>query len=106
MSAYEESASEIKIEREEGPAKGRYVIRLNGHEAEMTYSKAGEKMIIIDHTEVPDELGGLGLGGLLVRRGVEDARKEGKKIVPLCPFANAYIENHPELQDVIGGRRK
>ena len=92
---------EIVIEREDGPTKGRYVIRIDGHEAEMTYSKAGEKRIIIDHTGVPDELRGFGLGPLLVKRGVEDARKEGKKIVPLCPFAKGYIDRHPELQDVV-----
>ncbi|MEQ8749421.1 MAG: GNAT family N-acetyltransferase [Amphiplicatus sp.] len=92
---------EIAIEREDGPAKGRYVIRIDGHEAEMTYSKAGETRIIIDHTGVPDELRGLGLGPLLVKRGVEDARKEGKKIIPLCPFAKGYIDRHPELQDVV-----
>lgn len=92
---------EIVIDREDGPTKGRYVIRIDGHEAEMTYSKAGEKRIIIDHTGVPDALRGLGLGPLLVKRGVEDARKEGKKIIPLCPFAKGYIERHPEMQDVL-----
>ena len=95
------ATDDVKIEREEGSTKGRYFIRLDGHEAEMTYSRAGEKTIIIDHTGVPDELGGRGIGGKLVRRGVEDARKEGKKIIPLCPFAKAYIEKHPELQDVL-----
>jgi predicted GNAT family acetyltransferase len=92
---------DIRIDREEGPSKGLYVIRLDGKKAEMTYSKAGETMIIIDHTEVPQALSGLGLGGLLVKRAVEDARKEGKKIVPLCPFAKAYIAKHAELQDVV-----
>lgn len=67
----------------------------------MTYSRAGETTIIIDHTDMPEALNGLGLGGLLVRRGIEDARKEGKKVIPLCPFAKAYIEKHPELQDVV-----
>lgn len=38
---------------------------------------------------------------MLVRRGVEDARKEGEKIVPLCPFAKAHIAKHPELQDAL-----
>jgi predicted GNAT family acetyltransferase len=92
---------DIRIEREEGATKGRYVIRLDGHEAEMTYSKAGASMIIIDHTDVPAALNGLGLGGMLVRRAVEDARKEGKKVAPLCPFAKAYIARHAELQDVL-----
>ena len=90
-----------EIVREEGESKGRYFIRQDGHEAELTYSKAGAKMIIIDHTGVPDFFRGQGLGAKLVRRAVDDARKEGKKIVPLCPFAKSYIEAHPELQDVL-----
>lgn len=91
----------IKIEREETDSKGRYVIRLDGAEAEMTYSRAGEKMIIIDHTGVPDSLQGRGLGVKLVERGVEDARREGRKVIPLCPYAKAQIEKHPEWRDVL-----
>ena len=96
-------SDDIVVEREETETKGRYVIRLDGAEAEMTYSRAGEKMIIIDHTEVPDALRGRGLGLILVRRGVEDARAEGRKIIPLCPYAKATIEKHPEFQDVLEG---
>ena len=48
--------SEPKITREDGPTKGRYVARVDGidAEAELTYSRAGPKLIIADHTEVPD----------------------------------------------------
>ncbi len=94
-------SDEVTVEREETETKGRYVIRLDGAEAEMTYSRAGEKMIIIDHTGVPDALRGRGLGLILVRRAVEDARAEGRKITPLCPFAKATIQKHPEFQDVL-----
>lgn len=93
--------ADFKIEREEGPSGGRYFVRLDGYEAEMTYSKAGETRIIIDHTGVPKELGGKGIGVALVERGVLDARKEGKKIIPLCPYAKAQIEKHEEWQDVL-----
>lgn len=89
------------VEREDGPSKGRYVIRIDGHEAEMTYTKVGTSQIIIDHTGVPDALRGLGLGPVLVQRGVEDARAEGKKVIPLCPFAKAQIARHKEWQDVL-----
>ncbi len=89
------------IVRDEGPTKGRYVLRLNGWEGEMTYSRAGERLLIIDHTGVPDALRGRGVGEALVRRGVEDARAEGRLILPLCPFAKAQIERHPEWQDVL-----
>lgn len=92
---------DLPIEREEGPSKGRYVVRLDGAEAEMTYSRAGESMIIIDHTEIPGAMRGRSVGSALVRRAVEDARAEGRFIVPLCPFAKAQIERHPEWHDVL-----
>lgn len=58
-------------------------------------------MIIIDHTEVPDAMRGRSVGQALVRRAVEDARAEGRAIIPLCPFAKAQIERHADWQDVL-----
>ncbi len=91
----------LKIDREENSAKGRYFVQLDGVEAEMTYSRAGENLIIIDHTDVPDALRGRSVGQALVRRAVEDARAEKRSILPLCPFAKAQIERHEEWQDVL-----
>ncbi len=67
----------------------------------MTYSKAGADKIIIDHTEVSEELKGQGAGKKLVAAAVEKARKEGFKILPLCPFAKATIQKDASLQDVL-----
>jgi predicted GNAT family acetyltransferase len=91
---------------EEGPSKGRYVYRVEGHEAEMTFSKAGEKLLIIDHTEVPPAFRGQGVGVALVARAVEDARAAGKEIMPLCPFAAAQFRRHAEWADVLRGAPK
>jgi len=93
--------TDIQIRREKNETGGRYVTVVNGHEAEMTFSKAGTSRIIIDHTGVPSELAGLGVGRALVERGVLDARAAGIKIIPLCPFAKAQIAKHPEWQDVL-----
>ena len=91
---------EIKLE--EGQSKGRYFLRSpQGAVAEMTFSKVGEHMIIIDHTEVPDAFRGQGVGLRLVARAVEDMRAAGKKIIPLCPFAKSVFEKTPEFQDVL-----
>jgi len=54
-----------------------------------------------DHTGVPDAFRGQGAGLRLVTRAVEDARAQGKKIIPLCPFANAQFRRHPEWADVL-----
>lgn len=93
--------SELDIKREDGPTGGRYLVTIESHTAEMTYSKAGATRLIIDHTGVPDALRGRGAGQALVQRAVEDARAAGMKIIPLCPFAKAQIEKHPEWQDVL-----
>ena len=90
------------IQREDGgPSRGRWHANVDGHEAEMTYSRASPTLIIIDHTAVPDALRGRGIGQALVRRAVEDARREKFRIMPLCPFAKAQFERHPDWADVL-----
>jgi predicted GNAT family acetyltransferase len=89
------------VEREDGADKGRYRLVVDGIEAEMTYSRAGEGLIIIDHTEVPSALRGRKVGERLVRQAIEDARRDRVEIIPLCPFAKAQIGRHPEWQDVL-----
>jgi predicted GNAT family acetyltransferase len=95
------SAGDEKVEREDGVSKGRYRLIIDGVEAEMTYSRAGKGLIIIDHTEVPAAMRGRKVGERLVRQAVEDARRDGVAIMPLCPFAKAQIARHPEWQDVL-----
>jgi uncharacterized protein len=90
------------IALEESDSKGRYTYRAEGAVAEMTFSKAGASLLIIDHTEVPDAFRGQGVGAALVARAVEDARKAGRKILPLCPFAAAQFRRHAdEWADVL-----
>jgi len=92
----------ISITREDGPTGGRYVARIEGKpEAEMTFSRAGEKILIIDHTGVPEALGGMGVGKALVEHMVMDVRARGLKIIPLCPFTRATLEKHKEWQDIL-----
>lgn len=94
--------STAAIQREEaGPSGGRWRVVVDGHEAQMSYSRASTALIIIDHTEVPDALRGRGVGQALVLRAVEDARRESFRIIPLCPFAKAQFERHAEWRDVL-----
>ena len=91
--------ADFVIERETTGHKGRYVIRRNGEEAELTYSITSPTLVIADHTEVPDSFRGTGAGLAMATRLVEDARAEGFKIMPLCPFVNAQRKRHPEWAD-------
>lgn len=95
-------SDELAIQLEDRGSKGRYFIRTpHGEEAEMTFTKVGERQIIIDHTEVPDAFRGQGAGLRLVTRAVEDARAAGKTIIPLCPFAAAQFRRRPEWADLL-----
>jgi len=89
------------IERTDEASGGAYRVEVDGHMAEMTFSRAGEHMIIIDHTEVPEALRGRGVGDRLVARAVRDARAEGFTIFPLCPFAASRFRKHSEYRDVL-----
>ena len=93
--------AKFSVERESDAGGGRYVIHVDGDEAEMTYSKVGNDKIAISHTYVPPALRGTGLAEALVRRGIEDARKEGVKILPYCSYVRAEFRRHPEWSDVL-----
>lgn len=79
----------------------RFVLKDGDKEiGEMTWSEAGETRLIIDHTFVDPAYRGQGLAEKLLAKGVEKARKEQKKIIPLCPFAKKEFERKPEYADV------
>ncbi len=67
----------------------------------MTYSRTSPKLIIIDHTGVPDALRGKGVGQALAAHAIAAAREGGWKIIPLCPFFKAQALRHEEWRDVV-----
>ena len=69
--------------------------------AEMTFLRTGDKILIIDGTHVSKELSGQGIGKLLLKELVDWARRENKKIMPLCPYAKAQMEKNKEYHDMI-----
>jgi predicted GNAT family acetyltransferase len=92
----------MNIQHQETESKGAFFIEEDGTRvAEMTYSKAGTKKIIIDHTEASEQVRGEGYAKKLVFHGVEYARKNGLKVLPLCPYAKSVIQRNEELQDVL-----
>ena len=76
-------------------ADSRLEIRADGELAELLYRTRAGRLILV-HTEVPEALGGRGLGGELVRAAIGKAPAEGMTLVPLCPFARGWLERHPE----------
>lgn len=91
----------MEIKHNQTDSKVFYIGEKDKPLAEMTYSKAGAETIIIDHTQVSDELKGQGAGKQLVTAAVEYARTKHIKIIPLCPFARSVFEKVKEFRDVL-----
>lgn len=91
----------MEIQHELNGSKGAFLVEENGERlAEMTYTKAGDQRIIINHTQVDDRLRGKSVGKQLVTAAVEMARENKIKILPLCPFARSVFDRVPEFADV------
>lgn len=93
--------NDLTVLREDGATRGRYVIQLApGYEAEMTFRKADNGTITIDHTGVPPEYEGQGIAARLVNKAIADAREQGFKITPVCSYVVAQFRRHPEWADL------
>jgi predicted GNAT family acetyltransferase len=85
------------IEVVDVPAESRFVVRgPDGEaEAELLYHLNGNRFMLV-HTEVPEAWGGRGIGGRLVRAALARARAEHLTVVPWCPYARHWLEEHPD----------
>ncbi len=81
-------------------AANRFETTIEGHTGFISYQDQGDR-IVYDHTIVPSELGGKGVGSALVKHALDYARNEGKKVVPTCSFVASYINKHAEYQDLL-----
>lgn len=80
--------------------QGRFVLELNGAEAELTYQTVAPGILDYNHTFVPPDLRGAGAGGKLVRYALDHARKAGYKVRPSCSFVAAFMRRFPEYGDL------
>jgi predicted GNAT family acetyltransferase len=77
----------------------RFELDADGHVAFSNYKRADGVLTIL-HTEVPKALEGHGIGSALIQGVLDTARSQGLKVVTVCPFAESYVDRHPEYADL------
>ena len=94
--------SDVVITKEDGARHGRYVARIAGldGEGEITFTRPRDGVISANHTGVPETMAGRGVARALLDFMLADARTNGFRIVPLCPFVRAQYAKHPEWSDL------
>ena len=80
----------------------RFEIRIGEHKSVLDY-RLRNKTITFTHTGVPRELEGKGIGSLIVRAGLDYAREQNYKVIPLCSFVDGYIQRHNEYANLLNG---
>ncbi|MET0332625.1 MAG: GNAT family N-acetyltransferase [Rhizobacter sp.] len=80
-------------------AHHRFEVKLEGHVAVAEYTLSGSVMTLT-HTVVHPALEGRGIAGALAKAAMAHARAEKLKIDPQCPYMRAWMERHPETQDL------
>ena len=56
--------------------------------------------LVITYVEAPPALRGTGAASRLMRGVAEEARTEQVKVLPLCGYARAWLQRHPEYRDL------
>jgi len=90
------------VQRKQADNKGMFYVESDGEiHARMTYHMTAPGKMVIEHTEVDDELRGQDVGYHLVEAAVEYARQHNIKITVWCPFAKKVFDKKPDWHDVL-----
>jgi len=78
----------------------RFEMQIEGKTAVLDYVEQGDNALAFTHTFVPPELRGRNVAAILTRHALEDARRQGKKVVPQCSYVATFMERNKEYADL------
>ena len=81
-------------------ARSRFELEEDGKLAFADYRLEGN-LLILPHVEADPALRGKGAAGRLMAGVLELACERGWKVRPVCGYAAAYIERHPEFKELL-----
>ena len=84
-------------------AAQRFELIIDGQTAHLDYQIAGDRLRLI-HIEVPAEIQGQHHAEELARAGLEYARREHLRVIPICPYVRAFLSHHPEYITLVDER--
>src|ERR1700722_2318200 len=79
---------------------GRFEIERNRETAYLEYSLSSGILELI-HTEVPENVRGMGLANSLAETSLRWAQEHNFKVDVVCPTVREYIDKHPEYSYLV-----
>jgi predicted GNAT family acetyltransferase len=83
------------------PERCRFEARLGDELAGVLTYLREDGVTVLPHTKVDERFEGRGIGGLLAKAALDDARERGLRVDPACPFIAAYIRKNPQYADLV-----
>ena len=83
------------------PAAHRYEATIAGELAGYCEYNLLSEAIMFTHTEVLEAFEGKGVGSALARHVLDEARTDGKHVIPVCQFIAGYIRKHRDYADLV-----
>lgn len=89
--------SSLKITRNE--AESRFEAWIDGQLCKLDYLRDGDTFVIT-HVGVPAEFRGQGVAGRITQAGLEYAREQSLRVIPMCSYAAAYVRRNPQYLEL------
>ena len=81
--------------------RSRYELTIGDQVVGVADYEATDGRLVFPHTEIDQSRRGQGLGAVLVRAALDDARRQGKTIVPRCWYVAEFIDANPGYRDLL-----
>jgi predicted GNAT family acetyltransferase len=91
----------VQTEVVDRPEAHRFEVLLDGEVAGFADYQLSPGEILFTHTEIDEAYEGMGLGSVLVRHALDDARARGLAVLPMCPFVRGWIGKHEDYLDLV-----
>jgi predicted GNAT family acetyltransferase len=96
-----EEAEVSDVEIVDVPERGRWEARLGAVVSGFADYRTTDGVVEFTHAEVQPEYEGRGIAGALARTSLDAARAAGHTVVASCPFYVAWLDKHPDYQDLL-----
>ncbi len=88
-----------KLEITNNEAENRFEVLIAGVLSKLDYIQ-DKDTLVITHVGVHPEFRGQGIAGKLTQVGLEYAKTNSLRVIPMCSYVVAYIRRHPQYLDL------